>query len=140
MPSDHDQFRRLCQEHGLSITHQREVIYRALKNMNGHPSPEAIYEKVREQIPSVSLSTVYKNIKTFLDSGLLKEVSLHHGSTRLETNLDPHHHMVCLKCKAIIDLESDAVEPIRARKRLPKGFRVHRYAVEVLGVCQDCSK
>jgi len=136
----HEEFRQLCQEHGLSVTHQREIIYCALRSMHDHPSPEAVYELVRQEIPSISLGTVYKNIKTFVDSGLLKEVSLHHGSTRLETNMEPHHHMVCTKCKAIIDLEGDALEPVRTIKRLPKGFQAHRYSVEVLGLCQSCAR
>jgi Fur family transcriptional regulator, peroxide stress response regulator len=139
MSTTHQEFRDLCSAHGLSVTHQRQVIYEALRSFKEHPSPEAIYERVREQIPSISLGTVYKNIKTFVESGIVKEVSLHHGSTRIETNMEPHHHLVCLKCKAIVDLEDDALEPVRARKRLPKGFRIHRYSVEVIGLCQECA-
>ena len=73
MKFEAEQFRRLCGEHGLAVTHQRQVIYQALMLMHDHPSPEAVYEKVRKQIPSISLATVYKNIKTFVDSGLLRE-------------------------------------------------------------------
>lgn len=104
-----------------------------------HPSPEAVYESVRKQIPSISLGTVYKNIKTFVDSGLLREVSLHHGSARLETNLAPHHHLVCIHCKTIVDLDDEDLEPVRLKKRLPRGFSVQRYAVEVIGLCTRCS-
>jgi Fur family peroxide stress response transcriptional regulator len=134
-----EQFKKLCSERGLSVTHQRQVIYDALMGMRDHPSPEAIYEKVRRQIPSVSLATVYKNIKTFVDRGILREVSLHHGSTRLETNLDPHHHLVCLRCKTIVDLDDADVEPVRLKAQVPRGFRVHRCSVEVIGLCKDCA-
>ena len=133
-------FRSVCEAHGLSVTHQRHVIYRALMQMHGHPSPEAVYEAVRREIPSISLGTVYKNIKTFVDAGVLREVSLHHGSARLETNLEPHHHMVCSRCKAIVDLdESDFVAP-RLKRRAPDGFRVHRMSVEVIGLCKNCAR
>jgi Fur family peroxide stress response transcriptional regulator len=121
------------------VTHQRQVIYQALMGRKDHPSPEAVYEIVRKQIPSISLATVYKNIKTFVDSGLLREVSLHHGSARLETNLKPHHHLVCVKCKAIHDLPDVDMEPLRLKKRPPLGFKVHRYSVEVIGLCKDCA-
>ncbi|HUS05207.1 MAG TPA: transcriptional repressor [Bryobacteraceae bacterium] len=134
-----EEFKKLCAERGLSVTHQRQVIYDALMGMRDHPSPEAIYEKVRRQIPSISLGTIYKNIKTFVDSGLLREVSLHHGSARLETNLEPHHHLVCLRCKTIVDLDDDDVEPVRLKSDVPGGFRVQRYSVEVIGLCQDCA-
>jgi Fur family peroxide stress response transcriptional regulator len=139
MQFDPEAFRRLCGEHGLAVTHQRQVIYQALLSMHDHPSPEIVYEKVRKQIPSISLGTVYKNIKTFVDSGLLREVSLHHGSVRLETNLAPHHHLVCVRCKTIVDLKDEDLEPVRLKKRPPRGFSVQRYSVEVIGLCPRCS-
>jgi Fur family transcriptional regulator, peroxide stress response regulator len=139
MRFDAEEFRRLCGHHGLAVTHQRQVIYQALMSMHDHPSPEVVYEHVRKQIPSISLGTVYKNIKTFVDSGLLREVSLHHGSARLETNLDPHHHLVCVQCKTIVDLDDADLEPIRLKKRPPKGFSVQRYSVEVIGLCRQCA-
>lgn len=132
------EFRRRFREAGLALTHQREVLYRAVLEMGSHPSPEAIYERVRQQIPSISLGTVYKNIKTFVETGLLREVSPHHGSLRLEANLADHHHLVCTRCKTIVDVEDAAVEPVRLRRKPPKGFRVERYNVEFQGLCPAC--
>jgi Fur family transcriptional regulator, peroxide stress response regulator len=134
-----EEFRRLCTEHGLSVTHQRQVIYEALLNAEGHPSPELVFEQVRRRIPSISLGTVYKNIKTFVESGLIREVSLHHGSARLEKNLEPHHHLVCERCKSITDLHEEDVEPVRLKRRLPAGFRARRYSLEFIGLCQACA-
>jgi Fur family peroxide stress response transcriptional regulator len=132
-------FRELCHEHSLAATHQRQVIYETVMTLPGHPSPEGIYDEVRRQIPSISLATVYKNIRTFIDSGMLREVSLHHGSLRVETNQRPHHHLVCTRCKSIIDLDESGLEPLRLREKLPRGFQVKRIAVDVLGICEACS-
>jgi Fur family peroxide stress response transcriptional regulator len=101
MQFDAEQFRRLCGEHGLAVTHQRQVIYQALMSMRDHPSPEAVYEKVRKQIPSISL--------------------------------------VCVECKAIVDLDDNDLEPVRLKKRPPRGFSVQRYSVEVIGLCTRCA-
>jgi len=133
-------FRELCAERGLAVTHQRQVIFEALTGMHGHPSPEAVYDVVKERIPSISLATVYKNLKTFEEQGLIHEVSPHHGSARFETNATPHHHLVCLRCKAILDVPSSDVGPVRLKKRAPGGFRIQRYSVEMLGVCGVCAK
>ena len=133
-----EMFRARCREHGLAFTHQRQVIYSAVMSATDHPTPEAIYEKVRRQIPSISLGTVYKNIHTFLEAGLLKEVSLHHGSLRVDANLHAHHHLVCRACRSIIDLNEHDVEPARVRTRLPGGFRVERQNVEIVGICESC--
>jgi len=106
-------FRDICKRHGLAVTHQRQVIFETLTDMHGHPSPEAVYELVKAHIPSISLATVYKNLKTFEERGLIREVSPHHRSARFETNSTPHHHLVCLRCKAIMDVPAADVRRLR---------------------------
>jgi len=132
-------FRQRCKAGGLALTFQRQVIYEAVIDSREHPTPEFIYEQVRQRIPSISLATVYKNIKTFLESGMLKEVTLHHGSQRLESNLSPHHHLVCSACKTIVDIEASAVEPIKLpQDQSPAGFSIQQYRVEFVGLCKSC--
>jgi len=132
-------FRGRCVEAGLPCTHQRQVMYRALLEAADHPSPEMLYERVKRDIPSVSLGTVYRNIKTFLDNGLIGEVSLHHGSLRLEANNTPHHHLVCRSCRKMFDLPAEQVEGIRLRESLPRGFQLERFVVEAHGLCAACA-
>jgi Fur family peroxide stress response transcriptional regulator len=132
-------FRELCHRHNLAATHQRQVIYDTVMSLPGHPSPEAIYGRARKKIPSISLATVYKNIRTFLDSGMLREVSLHHGSLRVESNPHPHHHLVCTVCKCITDVDAKKLKVNRILKQLPQGFRVARVAIDILGVCEACN-
>ena len=134
------EFGSLCRQHGLAATHQRRVIYETVMSLDGHPSPELIYGAVRKKIPSISLGTVYKNLRTFLESGMLREVSMHHGSLRVEPNESEHYHLVCLRCRQITDLDPESVEvrPL-AKRRSFKGFRVARISVDVLGVCAACA-
>ena len=135
-----NEFRSLCDRAGIPVTHQRQVIYQVLRTMHGHPSLEDVYERVKARIPAISLATVYKNIHVFIESGIFHEVSLHHGSLRVETNSRPHHHLVCTACKSITDIAADDLGfPAPARK-LRGGFLVQRYAVDVLGLCPACQK
>lgn len=133
------QFRELCKRHHLSATYQRQIIYETLQRLPSHPSPELVYERVRKKIPSVSLATVYKNIRTFVESGMLREVSLHHGALRVDPNLHPHHHLVCAKCKSIMDVDARALAPIQVRRKLPAGFKVERFSVDIIGLCRQCA-
>lgn len=135
-----NEFRSLCESAGIAVTHQRQVVYQVLKGMHGHPSPEEVYAKVKVRIPSISLATVYKTIHLFLDSGVFHEVSLHHGSLRIETNARPHHHLVCTSCKSISDIDAGEFGIAEKTRRLAGGFLVERYAVDVLGLCADCQK
>jgi Fur family transcriptional regulator, peroxide stress response regulator len=133
-------FHELCADHGLTVTHQRQVLYQVMQTMPGHPSPEEVYARVKKRIPAISLATVYKNIHLFVERGVLKEVSMHHGSLRVELNSHPHHHMVCLHCKAITDIEEKDLGVLPTLQRLPGGFQVERYAIDVIGICAACQK
>ena len=133
------EFPTRCRALGLAVTHQRTLIYRELLATGEHPTPESVYERVKQQIPSISLGTVYKNIRTFLDAGLLCEVSLHHGTQRLDPNTEPHHHLVCTRCRRIFDLPASAIEPPKLKSRLKSGFRVEKTSIELLGSCAECA-
>jgi Fur family peroxide stress response transcriptional regulator len=133
-------FRELCREHGIAMTHQRQVLYETMQTMQGHPSPEEVYARVKKKVPAISLATVYKNINLFVESGVFRKMSLHHGSVRVEMNEEPHHHMVCSKCKKITDIGEKELGLAAKRNRLPGGFLVERYAVDVIGVCAGCQK
>jgi Fur family peroxide stress response transcriptional regulator len=137
---DATQFRKVCEHAGLAVTHQRQVIYEVLTAIEGHPSPEEVYARVKRRIPSISLATVYKNIHLFIESGIFHQVSLHHGSMRVETNHTAHHHLVCTECKSIADIDADLLGLSNMEHRLPGGFLVQRLAVDVLGLCEACQK
>jgi Fur family peroxide stress response transcriptional regulator len=133
-------FRELCQENGIVVTHQRPVLYEVMKTMHGHPSPEEVYAQVKKKVPAISLATVYKNLHLFVESGIFREVSMHHGSLRVEMNDEAHHHMLCSKCKAITDIGEKELGLVSKRDRLPGGFLVERYAVDVIGICAKCQQ
>ena len=128
-------FRDLCVEHGIAVTHQRQVLYETMQRMEGHPSPEEIYAEVKQQIPSVSLATVYKNIHLFVQSGVFTQLSMHHGPLRVEMNREAHHHLVCSVCKHVTDEELGLPN---SRDRLANGFAVERISVDVIGICPSC--
>jgi Fur family peroxide stress response transcriptional regulator len=138
--SDSRSFREICQENGIAVTHQRQVLYEVMKTMHGHPSPEEVYARVKKKVPAISLATVYKNIHLFVESGVFREVSMHHGSVRVEMNGEPHHHMVCSRCKKITDIGEKELGLVSKRDCLPGGFLVERYAVDVIGVCAKCQQ
>ena len=133
-----ENFRQLCAEHGIAMTHQRQVLYEVMQGMEGHPSPEEVYDRVKEKVPAISLATVYKNIHLFVESGIFRKMSLHHGSVRVEMNNEDHHHMVCSRCKEITDIGENELGLVPTRRTLADGFLVERYSVDVIGLCAKC--
>ena len=132
------EFREICRQHGLAVTHQRQVIFKALAKSPDHPTPEDVYGRVKETVPSMSLATVYKTLHTFVEHGILRELSPLHGSLRVDWKTGPHHHLVCTRCKKVMDIEDEELDRIEIRKKLPRGFKVERVAVEVRGICREC--
>ena len=141
--ADTREFRELCGRTGIAVTHQRQVLYEVMQGMEGHPSPEEVYARVRKRIPSISLATVYKNLHLFIECGIFREVSFHHGSLRVEMNDRPHHHLVCTTCRAIADVEEEELGAVIHRsgqtpEKLPGGFLAERFAIDILGRCVAC--
>jgi Fur family peroxide stress response transcriptional regulator len=131
-------FQQLCREKQLAVTHQRLVIYRELMQMTDHPSPERVFERVRPELPSISLATVYKTLHVFLEAGIVRSVSPHHGSLRIEPNTTRHHHFICLQCHAITDLSHCELDVSPLKSSVPEGFLVEQVSTEVRGLCGRC--
>jgi Fe2+ or Zn2+ uptake regulation protein len=139
MRLSHEQFRELAAKHGLAVTHQRQVVYEAVIAAHGHHSPENIYAAVRRRIPSISLATVYNNLRLFIECGLLREVSPHAPTLLVDGNLEPHHHLVCSRCKSVQDIEGEFIDFNRLSRHLPDGFDLTQPLIEVFGLCRSCS-
>jgi Fur family peroxide stress response transcriptional regulator len=135
----HAEFRDLAWQRGLAATHQRHVVYEAVVASHGHRSPEQIYAAVRKRVPSISLATVYNNLRLFVEHGLLREVTPHASTLRVDGNLEPHHHLVCSRCKSVQDIEGDFINLKRISRQLPDGFDLTQPLVEVFGLCRRCS-
>jgi Fur family peroxide stress response transcriptional regulator len=133
-----DRLLRRCRESGLAATPQRLAVYRALLESDDHPTPEALYRKVREAMPSLSLATVYKALDALQGLGVVQEVSRIAQGRRFDANVDHHHHLVCTNCRRITDYNDPALDAVAPPKRV-RGFRPESVSVQVLGLCAACS-
>lgn len=131
-------FRTLCEEHGITATHQRHAIYECILESPDHPTPDILYERVRRKVPMISLATVYKCVHTFLAAGILQEASPHHGSVRIDPNLSSHHHLLCKVCGSLEDIPQESFETTHILKKIPRGFQPFRVVIEIQGVCSNC--
>lgn len=123
--------------HGLQVTYQRLAIYQALYHTEEHPSAEEIYQQVRKRFPMISLGTVYKTLERFYEVGLVQKVSPVTEVARYDAKLSPHHHLVCLKCQTIQDIE-DPMGGMNITLPETNGFKVLHRHVLLQGVCRDC--
>jgi len=137
-----DSFISTCRKGGFSVTPQRLALYRELIGTDTHPSPEELFERVRPQMPTLSLATVYKAVDTFRALGVVQDVSPLHNKMRLDANLDPHHHLVCVACKKVVDLASESLDRVAAEVPVGQqhGFKVFGHSLQFSGLCPACQE
>ena len=91
-------------DEGHKITPQRMAIVKILSKSENHPSVEDIYDQIKEDFPTMSLATVYRNIVLIKSLGEVLELGFPDGSNRYDGNKPyPHPHVVCIQCKKIVD-------------------------------------
>jgi Fur family peroxide stress response transcriptional regulator len=127
-----------CRAAGMNVTPQRLAIYRALAECTDHPSPETLYQRVLPQMPTLSLATIYKALEALASLGVVREVAMLSDSKRFDANLDRHHHLICTRCKAIVDFNDEMLDSIAPPTGL-KGFSAESVSVQVMGLCAACA-
>ena len=129
-------FNEILNKKGLKATPQRllilNIIYKA-----GHIDIEHIYKEVNVIISSISIATIYKNLKILVDAGIVKEVNISSFKTMYELNIQPHIHSICKTCKRI--------EDINIEDELVKNFlfeildqHIEAYELNVYTKCSKC--
>jgi Fe2+ or Zn2+ uptake regulation protein len=128
----------LFRAHGRKITAQRLSIFRALEGDVTHPSAERVHEKVRREMPNVSLKTVYQTLNDLADLGAISALDVGTGSARFDPNVETvHHHLVCRSCGKVRDLAA-AFPDVTVSGRAAKGFAVDSAEVVFRGICSEC--
>src|SRR6202051_1489952 len=106
------EFAARCRKGGLAVTPQRLAIIKALLTSAEHPRADAVYELVRREHPHISLATVHRTLETLCEIGEARKVTTLHDSARYDGNLAPHHHVVCVRCRRIRDVEISGLESV----------------------------
>ena len=115
---------------------QRERIYQAVHASWEHPSAQMVYDLLREELPRLSLGTVYRNLHQMAQEGMLQE--LEGPTARFDACLAPHAHSRCTCCGRVMDL-SALEEPAPVRSAAEAGWQVERYSLMLEGICPACA-
>ncbi len=132
------EFAARCRRGGLAVTPQRLAIIEALLGSGEHPRADAIFAAVRRQHPHISLATVHRTLETLCDIGEARKVTILHDSARYDGNMTPHHHVVCVKCRRIRDIEIPQLDRILAGQSELGEFTVLGSSLEIPALCEEC--
>lgn len=114
---------------------QRDTILKIVERSCDHPTADTIYNRVREEIPNISLGTVYRNLNRLCELGLADTLETLDKSIHYDGNTNPHCHFICKNCSAIIDLE---VMPCVPKAVGDMGLTVDSQKTIYYGICPAC--
>ena len=126
---------------GQRYTKQREAVYRVLQTCGTHPTADEVYQLVREQVPHISLATVYKSLESFVHAGIAGQISGLDGPTRFDRHFTPHMHVHSLSDGKVHDVPREIEEEtlaglesrLASRLREEVGFRMVGMSLLITG-------
>lgn len=135
-------FKEFLSGKGLSYTYERQQTLKAIHDASKaikHFSVNVLYINLQTKKNRISKSTLYRTIKLLEDSGTIRK-----------TDIDPDHyvyeiveqnnigHMVCVKCKIIIEINYRETKKLINRICSEKKFQYKTHTFEIKGLCNNC--
>ena len=118
---------------------QRELILKAVLENRVHPTADAVFSFLKPDHPELSLATVYRNLNQLAKNGLLIKIPVPGGADHFDGTLEPHYHMICEKCGAMVDVTREYVPPFDHEFEEKTGCRSSGHAILFYGTCKHCA-
>lgn len=122
-------------------TRQKALILKAVKNSHSHPTAEEVYKTVAEELPNISLTTVYRNLNVLAKRGIIKRIYIPNQPDRFENNPTKHYHICCEVCGLFEDLNEPCynyeLDDMECKKN---GFLIESHDIIFRGLCPKCRK
>ena len=125
------------------LTPQREETVRVLlENEADHLSAEDVYLKVKDKAPEIGLATVYRTLELLAELKVVDKINFGDGVARFDLRKEGakhfHHHMVCMECGAVDEIEEDLLEDVERRVEKEFNFKILDHRLTFHGVCHRC--
>lgn len=117
----------------------RDLILDIVRRTDQHPSADDVFMRARTSVPSISLATVYRNLRRLVSEGHLRE-RMFGGVSRFDGHLEEHAHLVCTSCGAIVDVAADGAALVRQLDSSAPAWELMQVDVELKGRCPACRK
>lgn len=124
---------------GVRITPQRHAVLEYLLTSMSHPTADEIYKALEEKFPNMSVATVYNNLRILREIGLIKELTYGDDSSRFDSNMNDHYHIICEDCGKIVDFHYPTLDEIESLAEKVSGFDISHHRMELYGKCEQCA-
>ncbi len=133
------------QEEGYRLTPQRIALLHLLAASDGHPSASDLYDQLQAQFPTTSRATIYKTLNLLKQLEEVLELGFSDDDNRYDGSRPyPHPHLICVRCRKIIDPEvdiaEDLVQQMAQQVARQSGYQSVSHRLDFYGVCPDCQQ
>ena len=122
-----------CQNRGLKLTSQREVVISILENSEDHPDVDELFRRATEIDKSVSIATVYRTVKLLEDANFIEKHEFGDGKARYEESGEHHEHLIDVETGEVIEFIDNELEELKEKIALKLGYELVDHRLELFG-------
>ena len=122
------------------MTRQRRVILDAVRELDSHPTADEVYGIVRQQLPRISLGTVYRNLEILSELNLTQKLELGGSQKRFDGDIRKHYHVRCTRCGRVEDAPIKPLDSIENALQGISDYEIMGHRLEFIGLCPQCKK
>jgi Fe2+ or Zn2+ uptake regulation protein len=129
---------RAFRERGVTVTRQRMAILKVVLETEGHLTADEVHALLARRMPRVSRTTVYRALESLVEQGAITKACHPGVGVRYDKRTGVHHHLVCLRCDAIVDVDAPALDVLPLPDTSAFGFEITDHRVQLRGFCRRC--
>ncbi|MBB4825734.1 Fur family zinc uptake transcriptional regulator [Sporosarcina luteola] len=132
-----DEAWRILSEHQFKRTKNRETLLEYFSEHDKYLSAMEVRNFMAQDNPGISYDTIYRNLTTFSELGILEETELN-GERHFRMQCDAknhHHHFICTECGKTRSISHCPMETITGEL---SGYEVEGHKFEIYGKCPIC--
>jgi len=129
----------ILKKNNLKQTEARIAVLSIVSRTNKPIDVKTITDFLKKLGIVADQATVYRTLQTFVESGILKRVEFNEGKFRYElSSLPHHHHVVCINCGKVEDVEECGMEKVEKKLQKKTSFTISDHHAEFFGMCKNC--
>jgi Fur family zinc uptake transcriptional regulator len=127
----------ILRENGYKKTDKRELILNMFEETDKYLTARDLLDVLKKDHPGMSYDTIYRNLATFVELGILEETELNgERNFRMHCDVDHHHHhFICMECGSVKEVSHC---PMEKMEQLLPGYMIEAHKFEIYGKCPDC--
>jgi len=132
------------EERGQRQTQPRALIAKRLTDLASRGADftvEGLWHDLQRSDPHLGRATVFRAVEMLAGQGLVHRIEFTDGSHVYRACGDGHHHhLSCVQCHRVIDVEVCLEARSLQRVGAEHGFVIEGHTLTLYGICPDCRR